>query len=270
MGKTPQDFFANLLFARIFPILGFWNQIIQILVGVSPAITSNPMARLHKYLGEFVYGGIDGSVTTFAVVAGSAGAGLDSQIIIILGFANLIADGFSMSVGAYLSAKSEHDNFHKHRKREYQEIEETPELEREEVRQIYREKGFEGPLLEEVVRVITADKDRWVDVMMTDELGMLKDGRSPLAIGGMTYLSFMLMGLIPLLSYTWDFLSPFPADLFVSSCVLTGIAFIVVGALKSAVTETRPFRSIAETVLLGTSAAVLAYLAGDLLEKLFA
>lgn len=228
------------------------------------------MKRLHKYLGEFVYGGIDGSITTFAVVAGSAGAGLDSSVIIILGFANLIADGFSMSVGAFLSARSEHDNFRKHRKREYFEIDTVPELEKEEVRQIYRDKGFEGDLLEQVVEVVTADKDRWVDVMMTDELGMLKDGRSPLAIGGMTYLSFMLLGLIPLLTYTWDFFSPFPADLFTSSCLLTGLAFVLVGYLKSAVTETHPVRSILETVLLGTSAAALAYVVGDLLERLFA
>ena len=227
------------------------------------------MKRLHRYLGEFVYGGIDGSVTTFAVVAGSAGAGLDSSVIIILGFANLIADGFSMSVGAFLSARSEHDNFRKHRKREYWEIENMPELEKDEVRQIYRDKGFEGELLEQVVEVITADKDRWVDVMMTDELGMLKDGRSPLAIGGMTYLSFMLMGIIPLMTYTWDFFTPFPADLFLSSCLLTGVAFVLVGYLKSAVTETHPVRSILETVLLGTSAAALAYIVGDLLEKLF-
>ena len=74
---------------------------------------NNEFQKVQSYLGEFVYGGIDGSVTTFAVVAGSVGAGLDSSVIIILGFANLLADGFSMSVGAYLSTKSEKDQFEK-------------------------------------------------------------------------------------------------------------------------------------------------------------
>src|SRR5688572_1282842 len=65
--------------------------------------------KLESFLGEFVYGAIDGTVTTFAVVAGAAGAGLSSSVIVILGFANLIADGFSMGASAYLSAKSERD-----------------------------------------------------------------------------------------------------------------------------------------------------------------
>ena len=76
-------------------------------------------SKWQDYIGEFVYGGIDGSVTTFAVVAGSAGAGLDSSVIIILGFANLLADGFAMSVGSYLSNKSEKENYEKHRQIEY-------------------------------------------------------------------------------------------------------------------------------------------------------
>ena len=75
---------------------------------------SSRFGKYQKYLGEFVYGGIDGSVTTFAVVAGSAGAEFSTTIIIVLGFANLLADGFAMSVGNYLSTKAEHDNYDKH------------------------------------------------------------------------------------------------------------------------------------------------------------
>ena len=154
-------------------------------------VTNNGfLNRFQDYLGEFVYGGIDGSVTTFAVVAGAVGASLDSSIIIILGFANLFADGFSMSVGSYLSSKSEIDNFKKHQKIEYWEVENIPEAEREEIRDIYREKGFEGELLEQVVEVITSDKDRWVDVMMKDELSMMETNKSPFAMGAVTFISF--------------------------------------------------------------------------------
>ena len=228
----------------------------------------NNLQRVQSYLGEFVYGGIDGSVTTFAVVAGSVGAGLDSSVIIILGFANLLADGFSMSVGAYLSSKSEIDQFEKHKKVEYWEVENLPEVEREEIRTIYRQKGFEGELLEQVVDVITADKDRWVDVMMKEELEMMKETKSPLAIGGVTYLSFIIIGLIPLMAYVWDYLAPFGGNLFLWSCMLTSIGFIIIGVLKSYVTETSIVKGVLETLILGAIAASVAYFVGGLLESI--
>lgn len=224
--------------------------------------------RFQAYLGEFVYGGIDGSVTTFAVVAGSVGAGLESVIIIILGFANLLADGFAMSVGAYLSTKSERDNYKKHKNVEYWEVENMPEAEREEVRQIYREKGFKGELLEKVVDVITADKDRWVDVMMKDELGMMKEEKSPVAMGAVTYLAFVVVGLVPLLVYVWDYLFGFKGNPFLWACILTAGAFMVIGFLKTYVTETSRFKGILETLILGAIAASVAYLVGDVLEKM--
>ncbi|WP_038032788.1 VIT1/CCC1 transporter family protein [Thermonema rossianum] len=230
--------------------------------------------RLHQndgkwrdYIAEFVYGGIDGSITTFAVVAGAAGAHLDSSVVIILGLANLIADGFSMSVGAYLSAKTEKEEYKKHERIEYWEVEHMPEREKEEVREIYRQKGFEEPLLSQVVEVITADKKRWVDVMMKEELGMIKDERSPFALGLSTFIAFLLVGAIPLLVYVWDWLVGTRLPLFPVSCIATGIAFVVVGYLKAHVNRSSKLKGIAETLLLGTSAAVLSYMVGYYLEK---
>lgn len=224
--------------------------------------------RLQDYLGEFVYGGIDGSVTTFAVVAGSAGAELSSSIVLILGFANLLADGFSMSVGAYLSQKSVRDNYEKYRATEYAEISTMPEMEREEVREIYRTKGFEGDLLEQVVDVICADNDRWVDVMMKEELGMVKEQKSPFMIGLMTYASFLLVGTIPLLVYVWDYTAGFEGRTFLTASILTGIAFVVIGFLKSYVTNAPRIKGVLETLVLGALAASVAYFVGDLLEKM--
>ena len=224
------------------------------------------LAGFQDYLGEFVYGGIDGSVTTFAVVAGAVGAGLDASVIIILGFANLLADGFSMSVGAYLSSKTERDNYYKHQKIEYREVEEMPEIERAEIRDIFAAKGFEGEMLDKVVEVITADKDRWVDVMMKEDLGMSMPDRSPLMIGGVTFMSFLVVGLIPLLVYVWDYLGNFPGDTFVWASLLTTLAFAIIGGLKSYVTETTRWKSMLETILLGVLAASLSYMVGDLLE----
>ena len=234
-------------------------------------------AKIHRelpfqdYLGEFVYGGIDGCVTTFAVVAGSAGAELSISIILILGFANLLADGFAMSIGAYLSTKSERANYEKHKRIEYQEVEEIPEMEREEVREIYQAKGFEGELLEQVVDVITSDKEVWVDVMMKEELEMIPETKSPLAMGGVTYLSFILIGLIPLLAYVFNFGGDMERSrLFLISCILTSIGFILVGWLKSYVTQTSRLRGILETLFLGGCAAAVSYFVGDILEKIIA
>jgi VIT1/CCC1 family predicted Fe2+/Mn2+ transporter len=224
--------------------------------------------RFPDYLGEFVYGGIDGSVTTFAVVAGAAGAELNSSVVLILGFANLLADGFSMSVGAYLSKKSEHANYEKFKKVEYWEVENMPEMERDEIREIYRAKGFDGALLEQVVDVICADKDRWVDIMMKEELEMMKEQKSPFTIGLITYLSFIVVGTIPMLTYIWDYTSGYEGSLFITSTILTAIGFIVIGFLKSYVTNTSRIKGVLETLLLGTLAAAVAYFVGDILEKL--
>jgi len=225
--------------------------------------------KWQDYIGEFVYGGIDGSVTTFAVVAGSAGANLDSSVIIILGFANLIADGFAMSVGSYLSNKSEQENYEKHERIEYWEVDHLPEKEREEIREIYEEKGFKGELLEQVVDVITADKDRWVDVMMKEELNMTKQDKSPIAMGAMTFSAFIIVGLVPLLAYVWDYSNEESStNLFQISIVLTSLAFIGIGWLKSYVAQTSRFRSIFETLFLGAAAATLSYFVGSVLEQM--
>jgi VIT1/CCC1 family predicted Fe2+/Mn2+ transporter len=232
-------------------------------------LENSRFGKLQTYLREFVYGGIDGAVTTFAVVAGGYGANLDPGILIILGFANLLADGFSMSGGAYLSAKSELDNYEKHEKIEYWEVENLPEVEREEIADIYRAKGFEGELLEKVVDHICADKALWVAEMMKDELGMMRESKSPLKIGIATLVSFILVGLIPLTVYLWTYFYPSTIDTFLWTSILTGMAFFLVGWLKSSVNQTSAVRGISETVLLGLLAAVVAYFVGDVLEQFF-
>ena len=224
--------------------------------------------KLEPYLGEFVYGGMDGCVTTFAVVAGSVGAGLDSSIIIILGFANLLADGFAMSVGAYLSAKTEKEQYDKHRLITGKSVDEVHETEKQYIRQIYLEKGFEGDLLNQVVEVITGEKERWVDVKMKEGLKMSRQQKSPLLIGGITYVSFILIGLIPLMIFVIDYFQTVEHELFLISSILTAGGFLFIGWLKAYVNRTRILKGITETVGLGAIAAVVAYFVGDLLEHL--
>jgi vacuolar iron transporter family protein len=226
------------------------------------------LSKYQHYLGEFVYGGIDGSVTTFAVVAGAVGANMNSSIILILGFANLFADGFSMSIGAYLSAESRKQNFIKYKNREYWSIENSTEEAREKLVNIYKNKGFEEPLLSQFIQNITSDKEKWVDLMMKEELNQMEDDKSPFKIGLVTFLSFLTIGLIPLSIYVLDLILNSIQNLFLWSSILTAMGFILVGYLKSKVTETSVGKGIAETLILGTLAALVAYFVGDFLEHL--
>ena len=138
------------------------------------------------HFDDFIYGSIDGAVTTFAIVAGVMGASLPSTIILILGFANLFADGFSMAAANYQASKARNEFVEMKRKQEEWEIDNLEEQEREEIRDIYREKGFKDELLEDVVRIITSKRKVWIDTMMKEELGLIEDKKSPLVSSAST------------------------------------------------------------------------------------
>lgn len=220
-----------------------------------------------EYLGEFVYGAMDGTVTTFAVVAGATGASLSPLVVIILGFANLIADGFSMACGNFLSEITKKEYIAKERKREEDEVNELPDGEKEEIRQIFRKKGFKGRILEKVVKIITSNKKVWIDTMMTDELGLVSDGKNPWKTAGITYLSFVLIGLIPLLSYVLSYFIPyFQEKTFQIAIIMTLVSLIVIGVIKRQVTKKNLLTSVFETLFIGGAAATIAYYVGFLLK----
>jgi vacuolar iron transporter family protein len=223
-----------------------------------------------SYLPEFIYGGIDGTITTFAVVSGAMGAKLDATIIIILGVANLIADGFSMSVGNFFSNKSQRDTYEKFKANEYYEIEHMRDSEVEEIREIFRSKGFKEPLLQKVVDVIIADKDIWVDTMMKEELLMIKDDKTPVRTAAATFIAFNILGFIPLSFYIFSIWYPISyQDLFFYSCLATGLSLALIGSFKSVLNKKNVAFGVMETVALGGIAAVLAYLAGAVLQNIF-
>ena len=138
----------------------------------------------HQYIGDMVYGGLDGIVTTFAVVSGVAGAELGASIILIMGLANLLADGFSMAAGAYLSSKSEREYYQHEREREAWEVEHFPDGEKAELIEVYLENGYTQEDAEQIVAIQSRDKKRFVDAMMVHELGLLPDERRPIFSAG--------------------------------------------------------------------------------------
>jgi len=217
----------------------------------------------HNYLRDWIYGGIDGSVTTFAVVTGVAGAQLSPWIILALGFANLFADGFSMAASNYLGTKAEHDDWRRLEDIENRHIDLAPEGEREEVRQIFERKGFEGDDLQRVVQLMTANRERWVRTMLTDEYGLPHAVRPPWIAALCTFAAFLTCGLVPLLPYL--FASEHSLTL---SIVLTGIVFFAIGSAKSRWSSVPWWRSGFTTLLVGAIAAFLAYAAGMVLKNL--
>ena len=221
-----------------------------------------------SYLSDFIYGAVDGAVTTFAVVAGAAGASLDESVVIILGGANLIADGFSMAVSNFLGSRAERQQRERARREEQRHIRLVPEGEREEIRQIFASKGFEGRDLERVVQVITSDPELWTETMMSEELGYGAAERNELRAAAATLVAFILIGFLPLLVFVYDLATSAEVeDPFAWSAVLTAVAFLAVGGMKSRFVDQTWWRSALETLAVGGLAAVLAYAAGAFLDS---
>lgn len=219
----------------------------------------------HNYLRDWIYGGIDGSVTTLAVVTGVAGAQLSSWIILSLGFANLFADGFSMAASNYLGTKAEQDDWRRLEQIENRHIDLAPEGEREEVRQIFERKGFEGKDLTRMVEFTTSDRERWVRTMLVDEYGLPHSVRSPWMAALSTFTAFVICGLAPLLPYLFS--SEYSLTI---SVTLTGVIFLTIGSIKSRWSTSSWLHSGLTTLLVGAIAACLAFLAGLLSRRLLA
>ncbi len=216
-----------------------------------------------SYLRDWIYGGIDGAVTTFAVVAGVVGAELSTSVILILGTANLIADGFAMAAGNYSATRAESDEKEHLRAVEMRHIATEPEGEREEVRQIFALQGLEGEALESVVGAVTADRERWVATMLREEYGLPAEVRSPLLGAASTFSAFLLCGAVPLIPYVVGF-----PNAFVAACVMTGLVFFAIGCVRSRWSLFPWWRAGLGTLALGSAAATLAYVIGDLLQNL--
>ncbi|MFW8635629.1 VIT1/CCC1 transporter family protein [Cribrihabitans pelagius] len=212
-------------------------------------------------LRDAVYGGMDGAVTTFAIAAGVEGAGLAPSVVIVLGIANVLADGFSMAAANYLATKADRDERRRLTAVERRHIRDFPEGEREELRQILHQLGVSGAALESAVRAVSARPEKWIALMLTGEYGLPPAAPDPVAAALTTFVAFMLAGSVPLLPFMLPLADPFPA-----AAAATGAVFFAIGASKSRWSLARWYVSGLETLLIGSGAAALAYLAGSLLQ----
>lgn len=216
-----------------------------------------------SYLRDWIYGGIDGAITTFAIVSGVVGADMSSRAVLILGVVNILADGFSMAAANFSSTRTEIEEYEHKRCMEERHVELHPEGEREEVRQIFQAKGFRGRDLDRAVSVITSERERWVTTMMTEEHGLPPVARSPWRSAFVTFLAFVLCGMVPIM--------PFAIGLDGAvglSAAMTALVFFVIGSVRSQWSPKPWWHAGLETTGIGLAAAGVAYLAGDLLEKI--
>jgi VIT1/CCC1 family predicted Fe2+/Mn2+ transporter len=222
------------------------------------------------HFDDFIYGSIDGAVTTFAIVAGVVGASLSPGIILILGFANLFADGFSMAAANYQASKARNEYIEMKRKQEEWEIDNLEEQEKDEIREIYNKKGFKDELLEEIVRIITSRRKVWVDTMMKEELGLIEDAKKPLDSSLSTFVGFNLIGLIPLIPFmVFMAIGVDPnSEAFFYSVIFVMSAFFIVGIVKGKIVKKSKIRSGIYTLIIGGIAAIVAYLIGYGLQSL--
>lgn len=223
-----------------------------------------------SYLKEIVYGGSDGIVTTFAVVAGFTGAqsGVLSQtsiiVVLVFGFANLFADAFSMGAGNVLSILADKDVYKTERDKELYEIKNNKELEEMETLFILQKKGFTKNQAQKITYLYSKNEDYWAEFMMRYELEMpTPEHENPILTGAATFSSFIVFGFIPLAPYI---LLSQDNNKFLTSILFTLIALILLGGLRWKVTSQTILRAVGEIVILGGAAAAIAYFVGTLFK----
>lgn len=210
-------------------------------------------------LADVILGGQDGLVNTLGVILGVAAATSDARIVIAAGLAATFAESISMGAVAYTSTLAENDLYHSEREREHRHIHLAPDVEKEEIRDIYSKKGFEGETLEKIVEVITSNPDVWVNVMMAEEFQMTPPEKSK-AFNSALLVGFSALAgsLIPLFPF-------FFLDVNLSiwiSIVTAALTLFIVGVYKARVTVGKPFRSGIQMALIGTLSALAGYVVG--------
>lgn len=212
---------------------------------------------------SIVYGGLDGIITTFAIVSGVAGASLESAVVLILGFANLLADGLSMAFSDYLSSKSEAQFKRNEKLHEESVFSKHLSKEKNELASMYEDKGFSKEDAHSLSSILSKKKDAFIQAIL-HEKGIDESDESPIKSGLITFSSFVFFGFIPLLAYVLSLWISF-SNTFAFATVLTGVTLFLLGSMKVYVTNENWFKSGLEMLIIGGVASLAAYIVGHLL-----
>ena len=219
--------------------------------------------RRGSSLSDFILGAQDGLVNVLGVILGIAAATNDARIVLVAGLATTFAESISMGAVAFTTTLADADLYQSEREREYRHIEEIPNLEKQEIRDIYEKKGFNGKLLDHIIETVTANQDVWVAVMMAEEHQLSPiDRKQAWRAAWVVGVSAVIGSLVPL--------APFPflsvsTSMWVSVLV-TALVLFTIGYYKAHITVGRPMRSGLEMTLIGTISALAGYAVGALLK----
>ncbi|MFZ2253067.1 MAG: VIT1/CCC1 transporter family protein [Minisyncoccia bacterium] len=227
---------------------------------------------MSAYLKEIIYGGVDGSITTFAVVAGFSGAAFSNEttsqlsffVVLLFGVANLLADGVSMGLGNFLAVRSEQSQYKGIRKKEEYASLHDGEREAVETKSILVQKGFSHDDAHTLTSIFRKNEQYWVDFLMDNELKISDPmSENPILTGLATFAAFVTFGLIPLVPFV-IFGSFDPQTVFEFSAIGAGTALILLGVLKWKIVGTKLIKSVGEIVTVGGAAASIAFFVGTL------
>jgi VIT1/CCC1 family predicted Fe2+/Mn2+ transporter len=229
------------------------------------AIVNQPKHHHHKEehlassqtIQDIVIGMADGLTVPFALAAGLSGAVDSNAIILTAGIAEVAAGCIAMGLGGYLAGKTEMEHYESEVRREYDEIERFPEVEKEEVREVFRGFGLDAAQQEAIVETLSKNKDKWVEFMMRFELGLEKPDVNRARNSGFTIgLSYIVGGIIPLLGYMF---TKTPSEGLPISAAITLVVLFIFGFFKSKITGQPALIGAIRTTAIGAVAAATAY-----------
>lgn len=219
--------------------------------------------RTTSSISDLILGAQDGLVNVLGVILGIAAATDDVRIVLVAGLATTFAESISMGAVAFTTTVAEADLYKSEREREYRHIQEIPALEKREVLEIYRNKGFKGELLNRIVETVTANKDVWVALMMAEEHQLAPVDRSQaMRAAWIVGFSAVIGSLVPLVPFL---LLPIATSMW-ASVLVTAVVLFGIGIYKARVTVGHPARSGLEMALIGTLSALAGYLVGVILK----
>lgn len=223
-----------------------------------------------EWLRAAVYGANDGIVTTFAVVAGAVGAGLDNRVIMILGVANMVADGLSMALGDFLGTISENRYRRRQLEMEKYEYEQVPKLEQAEIRQMYADLGYNETDADNLVKILAKNPRHMIELGFRQEMGELPQQGGLWKTGLVTFVAFVIAGTLPLIPYIGSYafgISMAPDFRLQVSVGATALALFLVGSLRTLLTNESWLKNGLQVLAIGSIAASAAYILGVLIER---
>ena len=218
--------------------------------------------KFQAYIGDAVYGALDGVVTTFAIMASGLGADLPNSILIILGLANLFADGFSMATGSFLSERSEADVLAKQKTEIKEMLKQDPDKAEQQAMVVFDTKNLnkqETSFLNKILK----DHPNLVKTILYQQEGISSDTKQPLIAGTVTFVAFIVVGFIPILPVL-----AVGNRSFWQTLAFVSIVLFIVGALRTKVSDNKWWRGGLEIMIAGIIASLIAFWVGEGLSNL--